>query len=179
VADRGLTGVLLVGGQSRRFGSPKALAQLGGRTLAEIAWETLGEACDEQLAVGKDADGLELPFPILDDRTTVRTPLVGLVAGLRATQHERVVMLPVDMPLVTSELLRNLARSEAEAVMPQTGPAPVAVSKRVLPVLERVLEAGQLAVKPALERVGLRVVEVDEALLVNVNTLDDLARLDR
>ena len=179
MADRSLTGVLLVGGQSRRFGAPKALARLHGRTLAEIAWDTLGEACDERLAFGKDADELGLPFPLLDDGTSVRTPLAGVVAGLRAAKHGRVVVLPVDMPLVTADLLRTLAGTEAEAAMPQTGPAPIAVSKRVLPVLERVLDAGQLAVKPALDRVGLRVVQVDEALLVNVNTGDDLARLER
>ena len=126
MADRGLTGVLLVGGQSRRFGSPKALTRLRGSTLAEIAWETLGEACDERLAVGKDADGLELPFAIIDDGTTIRSPLAGVVAGVRAASHERVVVLPVDMPLVTVDVLRTLAHTGAEAAIPQTGPAPEA-----------------------------------------------------
>ncbi len=32
------SGVLLVGGASRRFGSPKALAALDGETLADCAW---------------------------------------------------------------------------------------------------------------------------------------------
>ena len=49
----GLTGVLLVGGASTRFGSPKALARFDGETLAERAWRLLGEACDERIAVGK------------------------------------------------------------------------------------------------------------------------------
>ena len=79
-----LTGVLLVGGASRRFGSPKALARFGAETLAERAWRLLGEACDERLAVGKPAEGAGLPFPLLDDGTDVRAPLAGLVAGLRA-----------------------------------------------------------------------------------------------
>ena len=68
---RPLTGVLLVGGASRRFGSPKALARLDDETLAERAWRTLGEACDERLAVGKAADELALPFPLLDDGTEI------------------------------------------------------------------------------------------------------------
>ena len=40
----GVTGVLLVGGASARFGSPKALARFGDETLADRAWRTLGEA---------------------------------------------------------------------------------------------------------------------------------------
>ena len=73
----GLSGVLLVGGASRRFGSPKALARFRGETLAERAWRVLGEACDERLAVGK-AGELELPFPVLDDGSELRAPIVGV-----------------------------------------------------------------------------------------------------
>src|SRR5581483_10311271 len=92
VADRQLTGVLLVGGASRRFGAPKALAELDGETLAARAWRLLGEVCDERLAVGKRADGLELPFPLLDDGSEVRAALAGLVAGLRAASHDLAVV---------------------------------------------------------------------------------------
>ena len=67
MADRlAATGVLLVGGSSERFGSPKALASFRGETLAERAWRTLTQTCDEVLAVGKDADDLSLPFAVLD-----------------------------------------------------------------------------------------------------------------
>ena len=52
MAPERLTGVLLVGGASTRFGSSKALARLGGETLAERGWRTLGEVGDERIAVG-------------------------------------------------------------------------------------------------------------------------------
>jgi molybdopterin-guanine dinucleotide biosynthesis protein A len=87
MARPGLTGVLLVGGASSRFGSPKTLAELDGETLAQRAWRTLGEAFDERLAVGKAADRLDLPFPVVDDGTEIRAPLAGIVAGLRAARH--------------------------------------------------------------------------------------------
>jgi molybdopterin-guanine dinucleotide biosynthesis protein A len=122
VANRSLTGVLLVGGASSRFGSPKALALFRGRTLAEIGWETLA-FCDERIAVGKAADGLELPFPVLDDGSEVRAAIAGVVAGLRAAAHEVAVVLPVDTPLVTPASLRALADACRDAAVPQTGPA--------------------------------------------------------
>jgi len=177
VADRGLTGVLLVGGASARFGSPKALALLGGETLATRAWRVLGETCDERLAVGKASDALELPFPLLDDGTEVRAALAGLVAGLRAASHDVTVVLPVDVPLVTPELLHRLADACADAAVTQTGPLPGAYRRTALPALERALTAGRLRIRDALAGLDAPVVELDLALLTNVNTPDDLRRL--
>ena len=88
MADRELTGVLLLGGGSRRFGSNKALAELEGETLAERAWRVLGDACEERLAVGKAADGLALPFPVLDDGSPIRHPAAGLLAALSAARRD-------------------------------------------------------------------------------------------
>ena len=94
MADRlAATGVLLLGGASERFGSPKALARFRGETLAERAWRILGEACEEVIAVGKDRDLLELPFPVLDDGSSERAPVFGVVAALRAASHEHCVVL--------------------------------------------------------------------------------------
>ena len=178
MATERLTGVLLLGGASSRFGSPKALARLGGETLAERAWRTLGEACDERIAVGK-RDGPELPFPVLDDGAEVRAPIAGVVAALAAAESDLTVCLPVDCPLVTAELLRRLAEAcaGADAAVPQTGPLPGAYRKSALPVLQRRLAAERLSLRDALRELDTHTVELDEALLANVNTPDDLRRL--
>jgi molybdopterin-guanine dinucleotide biosynthesis protein A len=168
VADRlAATGVLLVGGSSSRFGSPKGLAKIGDETLAERGRRMLHEVCDEVLVVGKDADDLELPFPILDDGSSERAPVFGLLAGLRVASHDVCLALPVDCPLVTPELLRALA--EAVAV-PQTGPLPGAYTRAVLPDLEARVAQGELS----LRGVNPRVLDVEEAQLLNVNTRMDL-----
>ena len=177
MARRGLTGILLVGGESRRFGSLKALARLGDDTLAERAWQVLGEACEERLAVGKAADALPLPFPVLDDGTETRAALVGLVAGLRAAANDVSVALPVDCPSVTSQLLLGLADACLDAAVTQSGPLPGAFRKSALPILERRLAAGELALRDALTELETSVVYADPGLLVNVNTPDDLRRL--
>jgi molybdenum cofactor guanylyltransferase len=174
VARRGLTGVLLVGGASQRFGSPKALARLGGETLADRAWRTLGDACQYRLAVGKAADGLELPFPVLDDGSDVHAPIVGLIAGLEAAPTELSVVLPVDCPRVTPALLLELADACRDVARPGRGPLPGAYRRSALPALQR----GGLAIHRAIVGLDVAVLDVDPALLVNVNTPEDLAALE-
>jgi len=179
VARAGLTGVLLVGGASSRFGSPKALARLGGETLAERGWRTLGQACEHRLAVGKAADALELPFPVLDDGSDERAAIVGLAAGLRAAPTELCVVLPVDCPLVSSGLLLELAEAcaDADAAVPQTGPLPGVYRRSALPVLERRLAAGELVLRGALGELDARVVEIQPELLRDADTRDELRSL--
>jgi molybdopterin-guanine dinucleotide biosynthesis protein A len=169
-----VTGVLLVGGTSSRFGSPKALAEFRGETLAERAWRLLGEACEERIAVGKTADGLALPFALVDDGTDVRAPIAGIVAGLHAASHAVCVALPVDMPLLTTEALCRLAAACRDAAVPQTGPLPGAYRKSALRVLELRLRTGELTLAAALDELDAATVELDPALLVNVNTREQL-----
>ena len=172
-----VTGVLLVGGASRRFGSPKALARFQGEVLGERAHRLLDEAFGRVLVVGKAGDDLTLPFDVVDDGSELRAPIVGLVAALRHAETDVCVVLPTDMPLVSADLLRRLA-GEVEgfdAAVPQSGPLPGAYRKSAVPVLERRVAAGELALYRALEELSVRVVEMDDEELRNVNTPADLA----
>jgi molybdopterin-guanine dinucleotide biosynthesis protein A len=170
VADRPVTGVLLVGGASARFGSPKALARFGDETLAERAWRLLAEAFPARLAVGKGE--LELPFPVVVEPAEPQAPLVGVIAGLAAVATETAVFLPVDCPLITPQLLRQLGEQGA---VTQTGPLPGAYSKADLPELERRLGSGEWS----LRGVNPRVLEADRRLLANVNTPAELSALEQ
>lgn len=167
MADR-LTGVLLVGGASRRFGSPKALARIGDETLAERAWRLLGDVCDERIAVGKGDE--DLPFPVLADGVEERAAIHGLVAGLRSASNDVCVVVPVDMPYLTADALHELAAACRDAAVPQTGPLPGAFRKSALPALT----SGELSIRRAIAGLDVAVVELDEALLANVNTPADV-----
>jgi molybdopterin-guanine dinucleotide biosynthesis protein A len=170
-----LTGILLVGGASSRFGSSKALAKLDGETLAERAWRTLGQVCQHRLALGKSADALELPFPVLDDGADERAAILGLAAGLRAAPTDLCVVLPVDCPAMTAQAILALADGcgDRDAAVPQTGPLPGVYRKRALVALE----SGERGIRRALDQLDVAVVALDPALLVNVNTPADLQRL--
>jgi molybdopterin-guanine dinucleotide biosynthesis protein A len=174
VANRSLSGVLLVGGASRRYGSPKALVELDGETFYDRGRRVLAEACDEVLVVGKAG---ELPFEVIDDGAEIRAPIAGVVAGLRAATNDVVVFLPVDCPRVTADVLRAFGAACRDAAVPATGPLPGAWAKSALPVLEARLANGPYALYRTYEELDVVALDVDPALLIDVDLPDDLAAL--
>ena len=82
------------------------------------------------------------------------------------------MFLPVDCPLVTPALLRELGDGRA---VTQTGPLPGAYAKADLPELERRLAAGDYS----LRGLNPRVVEADPRLLANANTPAELSALEQ
>jgi molybdopterin-guanine dinucleotide biosynthesis protein A len=162
VADRGLTGILLVGGASSRFGSPKSHARFEGETLAERAWRLLGEVCDERLTVGGDG--------LADSGTG---PVAAIAVGLRAATSDVAIVIPVDMPLLTAGALRSLADACREAAVAQVGPLPCAVARSALPAFE----TGERRLRTVLDALDTARIELDERLLANVNTPADLDTL--
>jgi molybdopterin-guanine dinucleotide biosynthesis protein A len=172
MASRDLTGVLLVGGASTRFGSPKALARIDGETFADRGRRILAAACDEVLVVGKRGD--ELPFEVIDDESEVRAPIAGVVAGLRAAANDVAVFVPVDCPWMTSDAVRALGAACVDAAVPPTGPLPGAWAKSALPLLERRLASGPLALYRVYDELDVAVVELDPTVVADVDTPGDL-----
>jgi molybdopterin-guanine dinucleotide biosynthesis protein A len=172
MARQPLTGVLLVGGASTRFGSPKALAQIEGETFADRGRRVLAEACDEVLVVGKRDD--KLPFDVIDDCTDIRAPIAGVVAGLRAAANDVAVFIPVDCPWMTPGAVRALGDACHDAAVPPSGPLPSAWAKSALPLLEQRLAVGPLALYLTYEELDVVTVELDPAVVADVDTPGDL-----
>ena len=91
-----ILGVVLAGGQSSRFGSDKALAELGGRTLLARAVDTLSGWCEYVVVAGRET----APAPCIPDWPNPHMgPLGGIAAGLRLARdedYESVLTLGVD-----------------------------------------------------------------------------------
>lgn len=119
-------GLILAGGEGRRFGEPKAFARLpNGRTFLEACSEALRAAGASPLAAtvplrhaGHEVPGLrQIPLP--DEGMDM---LASLRWGLRHLISDRswgaVVVLPVDHPLVGAEPIRQLVAASAAAAVP-------------------------------------------------------------
>ena len=101
--------VVLAGGESRRFGSDKALARFRGepliarvvRELRNVGFNQVAIAAKEPEKYADAAPGAEL----LRDVRPIQTPLAGLAAGLRASRHALVFACAADMPFAADAAL--------------------------------------------------------------------------
>jgi len=81
------------------------------------------------------------------------------------------------VPFANAELVRILGEACRDAAVPVSGPLPGAYSRGALPVLERRLAGGELALRDALAELDAVTLEIDPSLLVNVNAPEELATL--
>lgn len=112
----GVTGIVLAGGRSRRFGSDKLRAEIDGRTLLDHAVAAVGAVAGEILVVVGPGDDRTLPRssrPIrrVTDREAGGGPLIGLLAGLEAAAEPLVVVVGGDMPTLLPDVLTLMIRT--------------------------------------------------------------------
>ena len=107
---RGVVGIILAGGESRRMGSDKALVEVGGRPMAGWVAEAMA-GFDRVVMVGRHRGiaGLEA---IPDLQPGPAGPLSGIQTAL-AVFRRPLVAVAVDQPLVRSETLDRLAERAA------------------------------------------------------------------
>jgi len=102
-------GVVLAGGEGRRFGAAKGEVVLGGSTLAERAARALKPLCGSVLV--SIAKGGTNPAPgnaTVEDQGPRRGPLGGLAAAFAATGQADLLVLACDYPAVGTSFLRSL-----------------------------------------------------------------------
>ena len=97
-----------------------------GRRIADRALDVLRDVTTSQLVVANDARAPQW-FPgteVVKDAVAGVGPLAGLETALAASSGRPVIVLAWDMPFVTAELLREMARRAAggvRAVVPSHG----------------------------------------------------------
>ena len=102
---------VLAGGRSRRFGSPKALAQWDGEVLIGRIIRKLRESFDHVMIIADDP-GLYAPFgcPVFPDPLPDRGPLAGLCSALEHCGGEYLFLTACDMPFLSEALIHEMRR---------------------------------------------------------------------
>lgn len=181
-----VAGVILAGGAGTRFGGPKAFARLpDGRTFLAACTDALisGGARPvvatlppgSQAVTASGVIAVSLPEPGLAMFESLKRGLVPLLAE---PSWARVVVLPVDHPLVLPATVRALGAVDAEAAIPAYRGKhghPVTLARAVA---ERVAGGalGGPTLREVLHAVATVVLAVDDAgVTANCNTPEALA----
>jgi molybdenum cofactor guanylyltransferase len=188
---RGVTGVVLAGGQGRRMGSvDKGLVLLHGRPMVRHALDRfVPQVADVLINANQHVDQYAaFGFPVFPDAIGGFVgPLAGLHVGLTHATQELVATVPCDSPFLPGDLvarlLAALVASDAQLAVARTfdQPHPVfaLVQRSVLPHLTHYLEGGGRKIDAWYAT--LKIVEVqfdDEAdAFRNINTLDELKQI--
>jgi molybdopterin-guanine dinucleotide biosynthesis protein A len=179
---------LLAGGKSSRMGENKAFLDFGGRTLLDRGLAELGSVCDDVAIVGDPAIFASYG-PVVADVFAGCGPLAGIHSALTHSSADLNLMLAVDMPFVTRQLLRFLfdvaSNDDAIVTVPRTvrrlQPLCAVYRRDFAAVAEESLKAGRYKVDAAFVSVPLRVIDESELAgagfaeksFFNVNTPQD------
>jgi molybdopterin-guanine dinucleotide biosynthesis protein A len=111
-----VSGIVLAGGRSSRFGADKLAARYDDATLLERAVAAVGAVASEVIVVVAPGDERVLPQASVPVRRAVDPepfggPLVGLLAGLETAREPIAVVAGGDMPTLAPEVLRVLIRA--------------------------------------------------------------------
>ena len=115
VSMSSLYGLVLAGGQSSRMGRNKALLEWQEKPLFLAMADKLAAAgADPVLISGNSQITARQPGRTVTDRLPGRGPLSGIHAALSKIPNDdflltRLLVVPVDMPLLSTELLKYLA----------------------------------------------------------------------
>jgi len=169
-----LTGIVLAGGRSTRFGADKLQATYQGIPLVHHAALRLVELCEDVIVVlapGVDGAGFPPGVRTTNDPTPDEGPLAGLHTGLmEAVRSDMVLVVGGDMPDlqldVAREMVGVLDAAGVDAVVLADGDRPrplpcVLRTWEAADVVHTLLHAGRRRLRDAIE--GLRTAVIDES----------------
>jgi len=186
-----VSGIILVGGRSRRMGEDKALLEIAGKPLFKRVLDLFTACFDKVQLVGDRGERFTgLSLPIFAD-IYPGSSLGGLYTGLLHARTGYIFVAPCDLPFPNGKLLRYICslRDGFDAVVPESprGPEPLFAlySGNCLLPMQKLLETGNLRIRDLYPHVRVRYVPYDELAhldeegrsFLNINTPHELARV--
>lgn len=179
-----VTGLIVAGGQSRRFGADKARHPVAGRPMIERVHDVLAPLVETVLVSVRTLDtDYGLSARRVADEYPGAGPLAGLHAGLKRCRTPWLLALACDVPFLTPETLQTLLVARTETEQPivartpngQRHPLCALYPRSLNSLTERLLNEDRLAMHGLLRAAGpVCEVAVPQAPLQNVNERSDL-----
>jgi molybdopterin-guanine dinucleotide biosynthesis protein A len=188
----GVTGVILAGGKSTRYGSNKALAEVHGTKLIERVVQTLEPLFERLLLVTNTPHEYSyLELPMVEDIIKGLGPIGGIHTGLETISDEAGFFVACDMPYLNENLLHYMVtlKEDFDAVIPRVGrmvePLHALYTKQCLPAIRESIDSRVYQAMRFFHKIRVRYVDVEELrsidpqlrFLFNINKPEDLRGL--
>jgi molybdenum cofactor guanylyltransferase len=190
---RNVTGVILAGGKSSRFGRNKAFIQVQGIPLIERVLRVMASVFERRLIVTNTPEEYGyLGLPMVQDLIKGIGSLGGIYTGLATISDDAGFFVACDMPYLNEGLLRYLVslREGHDAVVPRINrmvePLHAVYAKPSIGTLKELIESGQRQILELFSRIDVRYVEEetirsfepDLRCFANLNSPEDLAGIE-
>ncbi|MEE2876316.1 MAG: molybdenum cofactor guanylyltransferase [Candidatus Neomarinimicrobiota bacterium] len=178
------TAGILIGGRSRRFGSPKWRAEIGGVTILDQLWEKCGDF-EEKVVIGKEKPA-DLDKPFLIDESDIQAPIIGLHTLLKNSVHDWNLLLSCDLPLLTKEVLRKLWKERdenADIIVPEANGRPQVTCalyhRRLDKIVSDSIDRGSFSLTDLADSRNFLMLEMNEVkeVFLNMNTQADWEKI--
>ncbi len=187
-----LTIAILAGGASRRMGRDKAAIRVGEESLLERTARIARSVSSDVLVVGKEfpKDWPYPDVPCIPDSYPGLGPLGGLATAIHSA-HSDILLLPCDLPLLSTEALVWLidvyeAQNGANGLICRNRgrfePLFSCYSFNLLPLVEHHISEGKYALRDLIEAMEVTFADLPEdytSALTNVNSPEDWKRVGR
>ena len=183
-----ITAIVLAGGKSQRMGTDKGLLDLNGKTFIQHICDALQPIVGSNILIissNKEYDALG--FSRVEDIIDNKGPVGGLYTGLKESKTKVNLVLSVDVPLVSTELLEWLIKSHEETDMvtqtkigDKTNPLIGVYDRSMRIVFGEHMAGNQLKLRQVIEDVKHQTIEVPEKWsnqVQNINTKEEYQNL--
>lgn len=178
-----LNGLILIGGKSRRMGTPKEKMVWHDKLQREYLADLLAPYCAQVCFSCRPEQCAELgqqPFPVLPDAHLDIGPMGGILSAFESDTHSAWLVLACDLPFVNEQALKQLIAHRDSSKMvtafrnPINGlPEPLIAiwEPQSYRTLQEVATAGNYALRQALDNMPVQILTpADPTILFNVNT---------
>ena len=185
-----MTGAILAGGKSTRFGFDKALIRIGGCTLIERDIEFLNHFFDRVAVVTNDPKKFDFLSGVLviEDVVHEKGPMGGIYSALKAGGDDQMFFMACDMPCVEGTLIETMIQAAEgfDVVVPRYKDKIEAVftiySHNCIEPFKKQLRRGNHKLRSIFPEVKTRYIEISELglgpeIFFNINSPEDLEKI--
>lgn len=162
-----VTGLILLGGKSSRYGSNKAFVELDGVRLVDRVAVVMKSIFHRVILLTNTPNEYSyLQLPMVQDLIKGFGPMGGIYTGLVTMQDDAGFFVACDMPFLNSKLIRHMVevRGAFDAVVPRMDwmlePLHALYSKKCLPAIQEAIGRDEHQILKCFA--GMRVRYIDE-----------------